>query len=79
MKLNWVAICLGFVVTFLISLFTGYFPKLGLIAPVIGAFIAVYMVEENYSNGFLYGGLPTSMAGLTSVPLVFFYYKIKQT
>ena len=73
MKLNWKAITVGFVVAFIISLFSGlYFPKIGLIGPVIGSFIAVYMVEVSYTDGILYGGLPTSIAGLTSIPLVVF-------
>jgi len=71
MKLNWKAVIVGFVVSFLIALFTGlYLPKMGLIAPVIGGFIAVYLVELSYTNGILYGGVPTSIAGLTSAPLV---------
>ncbi|MDY9923212.1 hypothetical protein [Methanobacterium sp.] len=73
MKLNWKAIIVGFAVAFVIALFSGlYFPKMGLIGPVIGGFIAVYMVEVTYTNGILYGGLPTSIAGLTSTPLVVF-------
>lgn len=73
MKLNWKSVIVGFVVTFVIALLSGlYLPKMGLIAPVIGAFIAVYLVEIRYRNGILYGGLPTSIAGLTSIPLVIF-------
>ncbi|MFA0832810.1 MAG: DUF5518 domain-containing protein [Methanobacterium formicicum] len=67
------AVIVGFGVSFLIALFTGlYLPKMGLIAPVIGAFIAVYLVESSYTNGILYGGVPTSIAGLTSIPIVVF-------
>lgn len=73
MKLNWMAIIVGFAVTFVITLFSGlYLPKLGLIGPVIGAFIAVYMVEVTYPDGVLYGGLPTSIAGLISSTLFTF-------
>jgi hypothetical protein len=73
MKLNWKAVIVGSVVAFVISLFSGlYLPKMGLIGPVIGGFIAVYMVEVSYTDGILYGGLPTSIAGLTSIPLVVF-------
>lgn len=73
MKLNWKSVIVGFVVTFVIALLSGiYLPKMGLIAPVIGGFIAVYLVENSYRNGILHGGLPTSIAGLTSIPLVVF-------
>lgn len=73
MNLNWKAVIVGLVVTFVIALFTGlYIPKMSLIAPVIGGFIAVYLVEVSYTNGILYGGVPTSIAGLTSTPLVVF-------
>ena len=73
MKLNWKVVIVGFVVAFVIALLSGlYLPKMGLIAPVIGAFIAVYLVEIRYRNGILYGGLSTSIAGLTSIPLVVF-------
>jgi len=73
MKLNWKSVIVGFVVTFVIALLSGlYLPKMGLISPVIGAFIAVYLVEIRYRNGILYGGLSTSIAGLTSIPLVVF-------
>jgi len=73
MKLNWKAVIVGFMAAFVISLFSGlYLPKMGLIGPVIGGFIAVYMVEVSYADGILYGGLSTSMAGLTSIPLVVF-------
>ncbi|CEA14568.1 DUF5518 domain-containing protein [Methanobacterium formicicum] len=72
-KVNWKAVIAGFGVTFLIALFTGlYLPKMGLIAPVIGGFIALYLVEVIYINGIFYGGLPTSIAGLISAPLVVF-------
>jgi hypothetical protein len=71
MKLNWKSVIVGFVVTFVIALLSGiYLLKMGLIAPVIGGFIAVYLVELSYTNGILYGGVPTSIAGLTSIPLV---------
>ena len=44
MKLNWKAITVAFVIT----LFNGlYMPKMGL-GPVIGSFIAVYLVEVSY-------------------------------
>lgn len=73
MKLDLKVVIVGFVVAFVIALFSGlYLPKMGLIGPVIGGFIAVYMVEVSYTNGILYGGLPTSIAGLTSIPLVVF-------
>ncbi len=73
MKLNWKAVIIGLGVTFVIALFTGlYIPKMSLIAPVIGGFIAVYLVEVSYTNGIFYGGLPTSIAGLISAPLVVF-------
>jgi MFS family permease len=73
MKLNWKSVIVGFVVTFVIALLSGlYLPKMGLISPVIGAFIAVYLVEIKYRDGILYGGLSTSIAGLTSIPLVVF-------
>jgi hypothetical protein len=73
MKLNWKAIIVGFAVAFSMALFSGlYFPKMGLIGAVIGGFIAVYMVEVSYTNGILYGGLPTSIAGLTSASLLVF-------
>jgi hypothetical protein len=73
MKENWMAIIVGFVVVFVITLFSGlYLPKMGLIGPVIGGFIVVYLVEVSYRDGILYGGLPTSLAGLTSIPLVVF-------
>ena len=73
MKLNWKAIIVGFTVAFVIALFSGlYLPKIGLIGSVIGGFIAVYLVEVSYTNGIFYGGLPTSIAGLTSTPLVVF-------
>jgi len=72
-NINWKAVIVGVVVSFLIALFTGlYLPKMGLIAPVIGGFIAVYLVELSYINGILYGGVPTSIAGLTSIPIVVF-------
>lgn len=73
MNLNWKAIIVGFTFAFLISLFSGlYLPKLGPIGPVIGAFIAVYMVEMSYTDGILYGGLPISIAGITSFSLLAF-------
>ena len=76
MKLIWMAIIIGFAVAFVISLFSGlYLPKLGLIGPVIAGFIVVYMVKMSYINGFFYGGLPISIAGLTSFPLLVFLSK----
>ena len=73
MKLNWMAIIVGFTFAFLISLFSGlYLPKLGPIGPVIGAFIAVYMVKVSYTDGIMYGGIPISIAGITSFSLLVF-------
>lgn len=55
-----------------LKLYNPYLPRLGLIGPAFGGFIAVYMVDVRYTNGILYGGLPISLAGLTSAPLLVF-------
>jgi hypothetical protein len=76
MNLNWIAIGAAFLVTIVISFVSGlYLPKnVGLIGPVIGGLIAGYIVDGNYTNGIINGGIPAGIAGLiylTTVVLLF--------
>jgi hypothetical protein len=66
MNLNWMAICVSFIVTIVIAFISGiYLPKnIGLIGPVIGGFIAGYMVGGHYTDGIINGGIPAGIAGL---------------
>ncbi len=65
MKLNWKAIGFAFGVTIVLSVISGiYLPKnVGLIGPIIGGFIAGYMVGGSYTEGLVNGGVPTGVAG----------------
>ena len=66
MNLNWMAICVSFIVTIVIAFISGiYLPKnIGLIGPVIGGLIAGYKVGGNYTDGIVNGGIPAGIAGL---------------
>jgi len=66
MNLNWMAICVSFIVTIVIAFISGiYLPKnIGLIGPVIGGLIAGYMVGGHYTDGIINGGIPAGIAGL---------------
>ncbi len=76
MNLNWIAIGAAFLVTIVISFVSGlYLPKnVGLIGPIIGGLIAGYIVDGNYTDGIINGGIPAGIAGLiylTAVVLLF--------
>jgi len=66
MNLNWMAICVSFIVTIVIAFISGiYLPKnIGLIGPIIGGLIAGYMVGGHYTDGIINGGIPAGIAGL---------------
>ena len=66
MNLNWIAIGVAFLVTIIIAIISGiYLPKnLGLIGPIIGGLIAGYIVDGNYTDGIVNGGIPAGIAGL---------------
>ena len=68
MKLNWKAIGAAFVATTIISIICGiYLPKnVDLIGPVIGGFIAGYMVRGSYTDGLVNGGIPAGIGGIVS-------------
>ena len=72
LNLNWTAIGIAFVVTLVISIFSGlYLPKnVVFISPVIGGLIAGYMVGGSYSDGIVNGGIAAGMAGLISFPVI---------
>ena len=73
MKLKWTAIVVAFVVAFVMGIFGGlYLPKnVSLIGPIIGGLIAGYLVDGNYTDGLVNGGIPAGIAGLISLPVVF--------
>jgi hypothetical protein len=68
MKLNWNAIGAAFVATTLISIICGiYLPKnVDLIGPVIGGWIAGYVVGGSYTDGLVNGGIPAGIGGIVS-------------
>jgi hypothetical protein len=68
MKLNWKAIGAAFVATTLISIICGiYLPKnVDLIGPVIGGWIAGYVVGGSYTDGLVNGGIPAGIGGIVS-------------
>lgn len=73
MKVNLKAIIIAFVVTLVISIFSGiYLPKnVDLIGPIIGGFIAGYLVGNSYTDGLVNGGIPAGIAGIvTTVTIV---------
>ena len=72
MKLKWTAIVVAFVVAFVMGIFGGlYLPKnVSLIGPIIGGLIAGYLVDGNYTDGLVNGGIPAGIAGLISLPVV---------
>jgi hypothetical protein len=79
MNLNWMAIGAAFLVTIVISFVSGlYLPKnVGLIGPVIGGLIAGYIVDGNYTNGIINGGIPAGIAGLYTLRLLCYYSEAK--
>ena len=68
---NWKAICLGFIGTFILAYLGKYIPHLDMpIAPLIGGIIAGYMVGGSYRDGGFYGGLSAGIAGFIYTLLV---------
>ena len=66
MNLNWMVMCIVFVVTLIIVMLTGtYLPKgVGFLGPIVGGLIAGYLVGGNYTDGIVNGGIPVGLAGL---------------
>ena len=58
MKLNWMAIVVAFVISFVVTILSGIHSlhNINLIAPIIGGLIAGYIVDGNYADGFVNGG-----------------------
>lgn len=72
LNLNWTAIGIAFVVTLVISIFSGLYlhKNVVFISPVIGGLIAGYMVGGSYSDGIANGGIAAGIAGLISLPVI---------
>ena len=72
LNLNWTAIGVAFVVTLVISIFSGLYlhKNVVFISPVIGGLIAGYMIGGSYSDGIVNGGIAAGMAGLISFPVI---------
>lgn len=72
LNLNWTAIGIAFVVTLVISIFSGLYlhKNVVFISPVIGGLIAGYMVGGTYSDGIVNGGIAAGIAGLISFPVI---------
>lgn len=68
MNLNWVAICVAFIVAIVTGVFGRlYLPiNVSLIGPIVGGLIAGYMVGGSYTDGIVNGGIPAGIAGLIS-------------
>ena len=66
MNLNWMLMGIVFVVTLIIVILTGtYLPKgVGFLGPIVGGLIAGYLVDGNYTDGIVNGGIPVGLAGL---------------
>lgn len=68
---NWKAICLGFIGTFILAYLGKYIPHLDMpIAPIVGGILAGYMVGGSYRDGSVYGGLSAGIAGFIYTLLV---------
>ena len=72
LNLNWTAMGVAFVVTLVISIFSGLYlhKNVVFISPIIGGLIAGYMVGGSYSNGIVNGGIAAGIAGLISFPVI---------
>jgi hypothetical protein len=71
-NLNWIAIIISFVVTLVIGVFGGrYLPdNVSSIGPVVGGFVAGFMVGTRYIDGIVNGGIPTGIAAFIGFPLL---------
>ena len=68
---NWKALGLGFVGTFILAYLGKYIPHLDMpIAPIMGGIISGYMVGGSYRDGGIYGGLSAGIAGFIYTILV---------
>jgi Family of unknown function (DUF5518) len=72
LNLNRTAIIVAFVVTLVISIFSGLYlhKNVVFISPLIGGIIAGYLVGGSYSDGMVNGGIAASIAGLISFPII---------
>lgn len=72
LNLNWKAIGVAFVVTMIISIFSGLYlhKNVVFISPIIGGLIAGYIVNGRYSDGIVNGGIAAGIAGLISFPII---------
>lgn len=72
LNLNWTAIGIAFIITLIISIFSGLYlyKNIVFISPIIGGLIAGYIIGGNYSDGIVNGGLAAGIAGLISFPII---------
>ena len=74
MNLNWKAIIIAFVISFVVTIISGIYllNNVSLIGPIIGGLIAGYIVDGSYTDGLVNGGIPSGIVGLISLPLVLY-------
>lgn len=66
MDLKWIIMGFVFVFTLAIAILIGsYLPRsIIFLIPIVGGLIAGYLVDGNYTDGIVNGGIPVGVAGL---------------
>ncbi len=60
---NWTPVLIGIVVTVIIGLIGIFIPFLAILAPIIGGFVAAYIVGGDYKDGAVSGGIAGAGGG----------------
>jgi hypothetical protein len=60
---NWTPVIIGIVLTIVIGLIGIFIPFLGILAPIIGGFVAAYMAGGDYKDGAVNGGIAGAFGG----------------
>lgn len=60
---NWTPVIIGIVITVILGLIGIFIPFLGVLAPIIGGFIAAYIMGGDYKDGAVNGGIAGAFGG----------------
>ena len=79
LKLNWIAMVIAFIITLILNIFAFSVAILGFLSPLIGGFVAGYLIDGNFRDGAVNGAIPTSLAGFIASFIILAIYGFAST
>lgn len=72
MKLNWMAIAIGIVLTAVLAIFGFYVGLIAIIAPIMAGIVVGYLYADNTGDGAINAGIGAGIGGLIYTILAFY-------